>query len=100
LDEALVRWQDMRQQRIDKVIKLTLQLNNARLPEAEREKLAAASAPVWESGDHGELAWLYNADVEKEALAYVKVKGKSPRMCPVEWLTSKMGPPKPESVAP
>jgi 2-polyprenyl-6-methoxyphenol hydroxylase-like FAD-dependent oxidoreductase len=93
LDEVLTEWKDMRQQRIDKVIELTLQLNNARLPEAEREKLAAAGAPVWESGDHGELAWLYNADVEKDVLAYVKAKNKSPRTCPVEWLTSKMSPP-------
>lgn len=92
LDKALTEWKDMRQQRIDKVIKLTLQLNNARLPEAEREKLAAAGAPVWESGDHGELAWLYNADVEKEVLAYVKAETKSPRTCPVEWLASKMTP--------
>lgn len=92
LDKALTEWKDMRQQRIDKVIKLTLQLNNARLPEAEREKLAAAGAPVWESGDNGELAWLYNADVEKEVLAYVKAETKSPRTCPVEWLTSKMSP--------
>jgi hypothetical protein len=59
---------------------------------AEREKLAAAGAPVWESGDNGELAWLYNADVEKEVLAYVKAETKSPRTCPVEWLTSKMSP--------
>ncbi|CAO2652181.1 Nn.00g004640.m01.CDS01 [Neocucurbitaria sp. VM-36] len=92
LDKALTEWKEMRQQRIDKVIKLTLQLNNARLPQAEREKLAAAGAPVWESGDHGELAWLYNADVEKEVLAYVKAETKSPRTCPVEWLQSKMSP--------
>lgn len=90
LDKALTEWKDMRQQRIDKVIKLTLQLNNARLPQAEREKLAAAGAPVWESGDHGELGWLYNADVEKEILAYVKAETKVARTCPVEWLQSKM----------
>ncbi|KAH7377750.1 hypothetical protein BKA66DRAFT_467778 [Pyrenochaeta sp. MPI-SDFR-AT-0127] len=92
LDKALTEWKEMRQQRIDKVIKLTLQLNNARLPQAEREKLAASGAAVWESGDHGELAWLYNADVEKEVLAYVKAETKSPRTCPVEWLQSKMNP--------
>lgn len=91
LEKALTQWQDMRQQRIDKVIKLTLQLNNARLPEAEREKLAAAGAPVWESGDSGELAWLYNADVEKEVLAYIKTEVKKESTCPIDWLSSKMG---------
>lgn len=90
LNKALTEWKDMRQDRVDKVIKLTLQLNNARLPEAERLKLAAAGAPVWQSGDQGELAWLYNADVEKEVLAYVKAETKSPHTCPVEWLTSKL----------
>jgi hypothetical protein len=74
----------MRQQRIDKVIKLTLQLNNARLPEAEREKLAAAGTEVWQSGDQGELGWLYNADVEKEVLASVKADTKNSHTCQVE----------------
>lgn len=74
LDEALGRWQNMRQQRVDKVIKLTLQLNNARLPEVEREKLAASGESVWQSGDHGELGWLYNADIEKDVLALVTLE--------------------------
>ncbi len=103
LDKALVEWKDMRQQRIDKVIKLTLQLNNARLPQAEREKLAASGAPVWESGDNGELAWLYSADVEKEVLAYIKAETKVPRTCPVEWLQSRLygsTPANPEKVQP
>ncbi|KAF1941428.1 kynurenine 3-monooxygenase [Clathrospora elynae] len=100
LEKALTEWKIMRQQRVDKVIKLTLQLNNARLPEAERQKLAAAGAPVWESGDDGELGWLYNEDVEKDVLAYVKAETKNPRTCPVEWLTSKMSLSKPGTVAP
>jgi hypothetical protein len=33
-------------------------------------------------------------------LAYVKAETKSPRTCPVEWLTSKMSPTKPGTVAP
>ncbi|KAF1838456.1 FAD/NAD(P)-binding domain-containing protein [Decorospora gaudefroyi] len=101
LDKALTEWKNMRQQRIDKVIKLTMQLNNARLPEAEREKLAASGADVWQSGDSGELGWLYNADVEKEVLAYVKAETKpSPHTCPIDWLMSKMSATKPETVAP
>jgi 2-polyprenyl-6-methoxyphenol hydroxylase-like FAD-dependent oxidoreductase len=100
LDKALTEWKEMRQQRIDKVIKLTLQLNNARLPEAEREKLAAAGTEVWQSGDQGELDWLYNADVEKEMLASVKADTKNSHTCPVEWLTSKMSATKPGDLAP
>lgn len=91
LDKALTEWKEMRQVRVDKVIKLTLQLNNARLPEAERLKLAAAGGTVWQSGDQGELGWLYNADVEKEILAYVKAESKPSHTCPVDWLTSKLG---------
>jgi 2-polyprenyl-6-methoxyphenol hydroxylase-like FAD-dependent oxidoreductase len=74
LARALTAWQDMRQQRIDKVIKLTMQLNNARLPNHEREKLVAAGELVWQSGDQGELGWLYNADIERDSLALVKAE--------------------------
>lgn len=71
LDTALERWKEMRQVRVDKVIALTLQLNNARLPLAEREKLAATGEFVWQSGTKGELAWLYNANIEKELFLHV-----------------------------
>jgi len=74
LDKALVDWKAMRQTRVDEVVQLTLQLNNARLPQAEREALAAAGTSVWQSGDHGELGWLYNADVENDVLLYVKAE--------------------------
>jgi 2-polyprenyl-6-methoxyphenol hydroxylase-like FAD-dependent oxidoreductase len=99
LDEALGRWQDMRQQRIDKVIKLTLQLNNARLPEAEREKLAASGESVWQSGDHGELGWLYNADIEKNVLALVKTEVDKKEACPISWLQAKLHPAQPAVVS-
>jgi 2-polyprenyl-6-methoxyphenol hydroxylase-like FAD-dependent oxidoreductase len=62
LEEAVEKWREMRQERIDRVVKLTLQLNNARLPQVERERLAKAGAEVWQSGERGELAWLYNGD--------------------------------------
>jgi 2-polyprenyl-6-methoxyphenol hydroxylase-like FAD-dependent oxidoreductase len=74
LDRALATWKDMRQHRVDRVIKLTIQLNNARLPQSEREKLIAAGELVWQSGDQGELSWLYNADIEKDSLALIKVE--------------------------
>lgn len=74
LDKALTTWQDMRQQRVDKVIQLTLQLNAVRLPQAERDALAAEGKLIWQTGADGELAWLYNADVEKEILAFVEAE--------------------------
>ena len=82
---ALQVWKDIRQERIDKVIKLTLQLNNARLPEAERAKLPAGEA--WTSGDSGELAWLYNTDVEQQTMETIKAKTKPEHKCPVSWMT-------------
>tara|TARA_R110002003_G_scaffold37_2_gene2132 strand:+ start:33131 stop:34360 length:1230 start_codon:yes stop_codon:yes gene_type:complete len=89
LDMALTVWQSMRQQRVDKVIELTMQLNNARLPQAMREKLAAAGTSVWQSGDHGELGWLYNADIEKDLLAKMSAAVHEKDTCPISWLQSK-----------
>jgi 2-polyprenyl-6-methoxyphenol hydroxylase-like FAD-dependent oxidoreductase len=92
LDKALMDWKAVRQTRVDKVIQLTLQLNNARLPQAERESLAAAGTSVRQSDDHGELGWMYNADVEKNVLLYVKAETKEKKTCLVEWLQAKLTP--------
>ncbi|OMP81762.1 putative oxidoreductase yetM [Diplodia seriata] len=62
--EAVARWQRYRQQRVDRVLALTLQLNNARLPAEERAKLK--DGEVWRSGGEGELAWLYCAYIVSE----------------------------------
>ncbi|KAH7392333.1 kynurenine 3-monooxygenase [Phaeosphaeria sp. MPI-PUGE-AT-0046c] len=72
LGEGLKTWKDYRQQRVDKVVALTLQLNNARLPQAEREALEAADKNIWQSGDSGELGWLYNADIKEDVLSVIK----------------------------
>lgn len=61
---SVKRWQEYRQQRVDRVIELTRQLNNARLPADERARLGEGE--VWKSGGDGELAWLYCADVVQE----------------------------------
>src|SRR2546429_8477950 len=70
LPEALNFWQITRQVRIDKVIALTFQLNNTRLPQAERERLSKGQ--VWQSGEDGQLAWLYNARVEEDFLSWAE----------------------------
>lgn len=72
LGKALEAWKEYRQQRVDKVIQLTLQLNNARLPQAEREKLEAEGKMVWQSGDSGELGWLYNAGIDRDVAGVIE----------------------------
>ncbi|GME54837.1 Monooxygenase FAD-binding protein [Neofusicoccum parvum] len=67
---AVGEWQKYRQQRIDRVLHLTMQLNNNRLPNAEREKLADGA--IWKSTGEGELAWLYSADVVHELGEWLK----------------------------
>ncbi|KAH7064234.1 hypothetical protein BKA63DRAFT_169123 [Paraphoma chrysanthemicola] len=89
LDKALAAWQSMRQQRVDKVIELTMQLNNARLPQAMREKLEAEGTSVWQSGDHGELGWLYNTDIEKDLMARLSTVVNEQDTCPISWLQCK-----------
>jgi 2-polyprenyl-6-methoxyphenol hydroxylase-like FAD-dependent oxidoreductase len=69
LKEGLKIWQDYRQERVDKVLDLTNQMNNIRLPEAERKLLPKDN--VWknqsaEVGEGGQLAWLYLIDIEKD----------------------------------
>ncbi|KAF2821650.1 kynurenine 3-monooxygenase [Ophiobolus disseminans] len=91
LSRALNDWTAMRQSRIDRVVALTLQLNNARLPAAEREKMAARGE-VWMSGEQGELEWLYGADGEADVRGLVggKEAGKKEKItCPVDWVMSK-----------
>ena len=70
LEKSLRWWKEMREERIDRVIALTLLLNNARLPQVEREKLSPGQA--WQSGDAGELGWLYNRRIEEDVLEYVR----------------------------
>lgn len=66
--ELLEFWQKYRQERIERVVKLTLKLNNTRLPKSERERLAPGM--IWSSEtDMPELDWLYNHEIEKAILA-------------------------------
>ncbi|MCJ1428139.1 hypothetical protein MMC29_006047 [Sticta canariensis] len=68
LAAALGFWQTYREARIKRVVKLTLKLNNTRLPKAEREALDEGM--IWSSeSDLGELEWLYNHDIEEAMLA-------------------------------
>ena len=74
LPAALEFWQNYRQERVDRVIALTQQLNNTRLPAAEREKLGQGE--IWRSGDEGELEWLYVPRIEERLDAWIEASEK------------------------
>ena len=74
LGEALKFWQTFRQERVDKVITLTHQMNTLRLPAAERAK--ALETTSWEadrkiSGEDGQLRWLYEPVLDDTILTWV-----------------------------
>ena len=60
--------------RIDRVLTLTTQLGDLRLPAAEREKLARTSGLIATDlvrNAGREMIWLYGADLEKELVAWI-----------------------------
>jgi 2-polyprenyl-6-methoxyphenol hydroxylase-like FAD-dependent oxidoreductase len=81
LDEAAALWQAYRQERIQKILNLTQQMNAKRLPESEKAKLPLDA--IWTDssltrGEGGELRWLYDADMSDEAEKWaqeLKLKG-------------------------
>ncbi|OCL11130.1 FAD/NAD(P)-binding domain-containing protein [Glonium stellatum] len=72
LQEALSFWNSKRQERVDGVVKLTLKINNMRLPQEEREKLAEEDISL--SDERGQLAWLYGANIGKDFLDWIEEK--------------------------
>ncbi|KAI3318675.1 kynurenine 3-monooxygenase [Xylariaceae sp. AK1471] len=82
LDRAVARWQEYRQDRIAKVLELTHQMSRKRLPESERAKLPPGA--IWSDqsltrGDGGELRWLYDPDMEQEAVKWAQELQQAPR---------------------
>ena len=61
-------WQTARQERVRRARLFTKQLDNNRLPPAERARLPDGT--YWEAGQHPDLSWLYGA-----GLANSKAKG-------------------------
>ncbi|KAK7746795.1 hypothetical protein SLS53_001983 [Cytospora paraplurivora] len=69
LDKGVALWQSYRQERVEKILDLTQQMNAKRLPESEKAKLPPGA--IWTDasatrGEGGELDWLYNADLMGE----------------------------------
>ncbi|KAK5937174.1 hypothetical protein PMZ80_010474 [Knufia obscura] len=76
--KSIESWQSARQERVQKARLFTKQLDNNRLPQAERAKLPAGT--YWEAGQHPDLSWLYGAGLansEAKGVTRVKVQ-KSP----------------------
>ncbi len=75
LPAALQFWQNYRQERIDKVLDLTRQMNAKRLPAIERAKLVESS--IWKDesstrGEGGQLRWLYDIDLDEVVDQWVR----------------------------
>ncbi|KAF3931025.1 hypothetical protein ABW20_dc0102918 [Dactylellina cionopaga] len=65
--KAVGWWQDMRQERIDKLLELTSKLNNLRMPLEEQKKLEAGEIFQVEDGGSGEQwRWLFYPELEKK----------------------------------
>ncbi|KAK5633347.1 hypothetical protein RRF57_009061 [Xylaria bambusicola] len=82
LDKAIARWQAYRQDRVKKVLDLTMQMNAKRLPEYERAKLPPGA--IWSDqsltrGDGGELRWLYDPDMVQQAEEWARELKEAPR---------------------
>ena len=72
--EAISWWQEWRSKRIDRVLTLTTQLGDLRLPACERETLAKASglgATDLVQNAGRDMHWLYGADLEEELLDWI-----------------------------
>ncbi|KAI0817161.1 kynurenine 3-monooxygenase [Xylaria sp. FL0064] len=75
LDKAAVLWQAYRQERIQKILDLTQQMNAKRLPESEKVNLPPGA--IWTDsaltrGEESELGWLYNPDLSEETAKWVQ----------------------------
>ena len=68
--DALAYWQDIRQERVTKLLDLTRRINNMRLPVHQQAKLDKAD--LWESGGSAEsLRWLFEPDLDRKILSWV-----------------------------
>lgn len=76
LSNALAFWESWRQKRIDGVLELTAQMNQRRLPEPERKKLAeqAAAQGKLASDPKEQMKWLYEPKLDEEMDAWVRAQ--------------------------
>ena len=81
LPSALSFWQKYRQERADKVLELTQQMNAKRLPPSEQAKIPPGA--IWKDesatrGEGGQSRWLYEADRDKHVTSWVAEQEQLP----------------------
>lgn len=77
LPNALQFWQSYRQERVDKIMELTKQMNAKRLPPSEQAKLPPGAIWVDEAatrGEGGQLTWLYKTDLDHDVAQWIAMR--------------------------
>ena len=76
LEESLEFWQSWRQGRVDRILGLTVAMNNKRLPLAEQQKLPKGAVWSGRVEDTDQMAWLYEPDLEDVVAKWVQRRRK------------------------
>jgi 2-polyprenyl-6-methoxyphenol hydroxylase-like FAD-dependent oxidoreductase len=63
-------WEEIRKDRIKDVARLTMQLGNNRLPQAERDQLPRGK--YWASSEQPDLHWLYQKNIGEDVMTHCK----------------------------
>ncbi|TAQ90124.1 hypothetical protein B7494_g1583 [Chlorociboria aeruginascens] len=71
MQDTLSFWQEYRQARVEKVLKLNDQIDIRRMPKEERDKLPSGSIQEFE------LSWLYKPDFKEDVRLWVATKGEA-----------------------
>jgi 2-polyprenyl-6-methoxyphenol hydroxylase-like FAD-dependent oxidoreductase len=75
LSSALRKWQAYRQERVDKVLVLSMQMSNIRLTDEEKARLPAEQ--VWRESD-SDLSWLYMNGITEDMKGVLEKKTSCP----------------------
>ena len=76
LKESLKFWQSWRQERVDRIVDLTLAMNNKRLPLTEQQKLPKGAVWSGRVEDTDQMGWLYEPDLEDVVAKWVQGQRK------------------------
>lgn len=80
-EDALRFWQTMRQDRIDRLVVLTRQLNNKRLPLEKQKLLPKGDVWVDESAENPrQMAWLFVPNIEEMVNSWAEEEGAKSRV--------------------
>ncbi|KAF2681991.1 kynurenine 3-monooxygenase [Lentithecium fluviatile CBS 122367] len=76
LASGLRRWQAYRQERVDKVLVLSMQMLNIRLTEEEKKEVPPAQ--LWREDEGDQLAWLYTNSIVEDMKGVLEKKSSCP----------------------